>query len=335
MERLNRRGFVQLASAALAGSGLPGVAEPSTRSGPEVPKLGLVVSVRKGGSAEATIQHVHDLGIPTCQIFFEELTLAQVEPLVAATKKYGVAVSAVSEHNPGPRVFNFDQGPPTIGIVPVKYRRARIDALKLAAEFARACQVGAIHSHMGFIPEDPNDPIYPDAIVAIKEVAQHAKEQGVMVLCETGEETPITMLRMIQDVGTGNLFVNLDVANLILYGKGNPVDAMDVFGSLVRGTHMKDGLFPTNPHALGDEVAIGTGKVDFPKVFQQLKEVKYTRTLTIEREIAGPQQVADILQSKIYLQRLIDQIFLGSGGPDVTPGSRRTRPRQSVPPPDR
>jgi sugar phosphate isomerase/epimerase len=329
---LDRRSFIQLAGASMASAAFPLTAQPN----PEIPRLGLVVKVSKRGTAEETIKHVHDLGIPTCQIFFDELSMSKTAPLMAAMKKYDVQVSAVSEHNPGPRVFDFYQGPPTIGIIPPKYRKERIDALKLAADFAKTCGISAIHTHLGFIPEDPNDPIYPVAIAATKEVAQHCKDQGVILLCETGEETPITMLRMIQDVGTGNVFVNLDTANLILYGKGNPVDAMDVFGSLVRGTHMKDGLFPTNPHTLGDEVAIGTGKVDFPAVFRKLKEVNYTRTITIEREISGPQQIADIKQSMTFLQNLIDKTFRDPHGnvPSAHEKALQKR-RKAVPPPER
>jgi sugar phosphate isomerase/epimerase len=114
---------------------------------------------------------------------------------------------------------------------------------------------------------------------------------------------------MIQDVGLDNVFVNLDLANLILYGKGNPVDAMDVIGHLVRGIHAKDGLFPTDPRHLGKEVSIGTGRVDFPGVFKELKRVNYSGPITIEREISGEQQTKDILQSKIFLQNLIDRTY--------------------------
>src|SRR5208337_1800120 len=101
-----------------------------------------------------------------------------------------------------------------------------------------------------------------EAVAAVQNIARHCKERGSAFLCETGEETPITLLRMIQDVGMDNVFVNLDLANLILYGKGNPVDAMDVIGHLVRGTHAKDGVFPTNPRELGEEVPIGKGKAN-------------------------------------------------------------------------
>lgn len=291
-----------MGAASFAAATLPSFSQ-TTNTG--TPQLGVVAKVEGKGTAEETIRHVHELGFPTCQIYFDKLSLDQVKPLQTALKSFGVQVSAVSEHNPGPRVFDFDHGPSTIGLVPSAFRKERITALKRAADFASACNVDAIHTHLGFIPEDPTEAAYSVAVSAIREVAEYCKTKGVMLLAETGEETPITLLRTIQDVGTGNFFVNLDTANLILYGKGNPVDAMDVLGKYVRGTHMKDGLFPTNPHTLGEEVAIGKGRVDFPELFRRLRAVNYRRTITIEREISGPQQTADILASKVYLQRLI------------------------------
>jgi sugar phosphate isomerase/epimerase len=103
-------------------------------------------------------------------------------------------------------------------------------------------------------PRKSHDPVYKDSVAALREVCGHCKSNGQIFLYETGQESPITLLRTIQDVGLDNQFVNLDTANLILYGKGNPVDAMDVIGNLVRGLHAKDGLFPTNPRELGREV---------------------------------------------------------------------------------
>ena len=76
------------------------------------------------------------------------------------------------------------------------------------------------------------------------------------------------------------------------------MDALDVVGHLVRGTHAKDGIFPTNPKELGEEVPIGKGKANFPKLIPRLKELGYTGPLTIEREISGPQQLADIKMEK-------------------------------------
>ena len=107
-------------------------------------------------------------------------------------------------------------------------------------------------------------------------------------------------------MGTGNLGINLDPANLLMYGKGNPVDALGVFGEYVRGVHGKDGEYPTDGRHLGHEKPMGEGLVDYPRFIAKLKSIGYDRTITIEREIKGDQQIADILAAKELLQRLID-----------------------------
>lgn len=163
----------------------------------------------------------------------------------------------------------------------------------------------AVQTHCGFIPENPNDPVYKETVDAIRAVAAHCKQNGQNFRCETGQETPITLYRAIQDTGLDNIGVNFDAANLILYGKANPVDALDILGPLVQGVHAKDGLYPTNPRDLGREVPIGQGKVNFPAFIQRLKEVGYRGPLTIEREISGAKQAADIRASKAYLEKLL------------------------------
>ena len=117
------------------------------------------------------------------------------------------------------------------------------------------------------------------------------------------------MMRCFETVGCDNLGINLDTANLILYGKANPVDALDVFGKYVRNLHAKDGCYPTNGHDLGLETRVGEGKVDFKGVFKKLHELGYDSYVTIEREIDGDQQLVDILESRDYLQGLIDEIY--------------------------
>jgi L-ribulose-5-phosphate 3-epimerase len=317
LAQLDRRTFVQAAGGACILNAIrPVVAESSSTASTGLSstrsasmRLGVVVWVGQGQSIEDAIQGVHDLGLSTCQIGFEHLTAEVAEPLKNALAKYSVEATAFSEHGPGIRIFDFYEGPKTIGIVPRANREARIRNLKLATDIAVGCGIPAIHTHCGFIPEDPNDPLYPEAVAAMKNIASYCKERERSFLCETGEETPITLLRMIQDVGLDNVFVNLDLANLILYGKGNPVDAMDVIGHLVRGIHAKDGLFPTDPRSLGKEVSIGEGRVDFPAVFERLRRVNYKGPITIERETEGAEQRKDILRSKVFLEELIQKTY--------------------------
>jgi L-ribulose-5-phosphate 3-epimerase len=129
-----------------------------------------------------------------------------------------------------------------------------------------------------------------------------------LFLMETGQETPTTVSRTIKDVDKPNLGVGLDTANLILYGKANPVDAVDILGPHVRAVHAKDGKWPTNPDLLGQEVVIGTGIVDFKQVFTKLKRAGYKGAISIEREISGPKQIEDVRQEMAYLERALHQL---------------------------
>lgn len=300
MSAHNRRQFLQI-SAAAAAVGLA-TGEPA-QAAPTGMRLGLIIGV--GKDPDAAIAKVHGLGLPTCQASLENFGPEMVTRLKAALEKYGVEATAVNTSGPGPNVYDFYQGPLTIGVIPRKYRRVRINHLKRASDFAKQCGIPALHTHFGFIPEDPNEPLYAEAVEACREVVRHVRDNNQMVLYETGQETPITMLRLIKDVGLDNQGVNLDTANLILYGKGHPVDALDPLGAYVHGLHAKDGLFPTDPHKLGEEVPIGEGKVDFPRLIRRLKELNYSGPVTIEREISGPQQMEDIKKSIAYLKDLI------------------------------
>lgn len=226
-------------------------------------------------------------------------------------RKHQVEITALMTLGGGKMVWNLRDGPKTIGIIPPDTRRERVDALKRASGLAKACGVKAVHTHCGFIPEDPNERLYADAVSVIKEVAEFVGQNDQTFLMETGQETPITLLRAIEDVGLSNLAVNLDVANLILYGRGEPVGALDVLGKHVRGTHAKDGLYPTDPYGLGKETAIGKGRVRFPEVMAGLHKLQYMGPITIEREISGPQQEQDIASSKRYLEGLIEQAWAG------------------------
>jgi L-ribulose-5-phosphate 3-epimerase len=300
MSTRNRRRFLQVSAALMAEGLMPRASAKPVKTGM---RLGLIIGVQP--DPDAAIAKVHSLGLPTCQASLEDFSPAMATKLKDALDKYGVEATAINTHGPGRDVYDFYQGPLTIGLVPRQYRRQRIDHFKRASDFAKSIGVPAIHSHFGFMPEDPNNPVFAEAVAACHEVVQHLKGNNQMVLYETGQETPITLLRLIKDVGLDNQGVNLDTANLILYGKGNPVDALDVIGHYVHGLHAKDGLFPTDPRQLGEEVPIGQGKANFPVLFKGLKALNYNGPVTIEREISGPQQMEDIKKEIVYLRRLI------------------------------
>jgi len=325
MNKQNRRVFLQTSTAALAASlnpmwasakgvdipgELPSSASPGTaaenKSADESRKplrLGLILGI--GRDPDAAMAKVRDLGLPTCQVFLSEIEPELASRLRGALNKYQIEATSLVVGGPGREVWDFYEGPVTIGLVPRETRDARIAHIKKASDFAKQCGIEAVQTHCGFIPENPNDPVYKETVAAMREVAGYCKRNGQNFRYETGQETPITLVRAIQDVGLDNQGVNFDLANLILYGKANPVDAIELLGPYIQGIHAKDGVWPTNPKELGEEVPIGKGKVDFPRIIGRLKDLKYRGAVTIEREISGPRQVEDVRAAKRYLEKLI------------------------------
>lgn len=275
-------------------------------------KLGTMIIFNEQINFEEKFNSVKELGLPSCQLTSWNPSLwtdENVRSICNASKKTGVEISAFWCGWTGPVVWDFYDGQITLGLVPAEYRQMRVEQLCVGADFAKKLGVTDVITHMGFIPENPNDPNFAPFCVAVRTVSKHLKKNGQNLLFETGQETPVTMLRCFEKVGTDNLFVNLDTANVILYGKANPVDALDVFGKYVRNIHAKDGFYPTNGHDLGEEVRIGDGKADFERLFKKLKELDYHRYVTIEREIDGDKQTEDIIYAKKYLENIIKNVY--------------------------
>ena len=59
----------------------------------------------------------------------------------------------------------------------------------------------------------------------MQDLANYAKQRGVMIYFETGQETPTTLIRAIKDIATGNVFINIDLANILMYGNPNSLAA--------------------------------------------------------------------------------------------------------------
>ena len=274
-------------------------------------KIGTCVSLDSMENMEQKFVTLRNNGFDTCQLIaWKEENAVVLKELL---EKYQITVSAFWCGWEGPKVWDFYDGQITLGLVPVEYRQMRIQNLCDGADFAHKLGITDVVTHMGFIPENPNDPNFNTFCVAVRTVAEHLQNNGQYLLFETGQETPVTMLRCFEKVGTDNLGVNLDTANLILYGRANPVDALDVFGKYVRNIHAKDGCYPTNGHDLGRETRLGEGKVDFRALFVKLRELGYDSDVTIERELAedSQEQLKGILDSREYLQTIINEVYGG------------------------
>ena len=277
-------------------------------------KIGTMLYFNTLEEMEKSFIKLRAFGFASCQLCSwepEKWTDENADGIRALAEKHGIEISSFWCGWEGPKVWDFYEGQRTLGLVPPEYREMRVKNLCDGADFAHRIGLTDVATHMGFIPECPFDPNFEPLCDAIRTVAQHLKRNGQYLLFETGQETPVTMLRCFEQVGMDNLGVNLDTANLILYGKANPVDALDVFGKHVRNLHAKDGFYPVNGHDLGEEVRLGDGKVDFRALFRKLKELGYDSYVTIEREISGEQQDEDIRHAKVYLETIINEVYGG------------------------
>ncbi|MBQ9116316.1 MAG: sugar phosphate isomerase/epimerase [Clostridia bacterium] len=196
----------------------------------------------------------------------------------------------------------------SLGLVPKQYRAKRLEELKRGGEFAYKLGVKNIITHTGFIPDDPAAEAHIGVVEALKELCSELGERGQSFAFETGEELPLTLSIVINEIGLTNVGVNFDPANLISGGRGNPCDAMELLGCRVTGVHAKDAVPPRFGDVGGKQVPVGEGRVDFRRLLCQLKEVGYEGDIVIEHEIYNrPDRDGDILRSREYLERLIEE----------------------------
>lgn len=271
-------------------------------------KIGALINLNREKDIKEQMKKLRDIGCECCQITIWDMSLYSDEyadEVLAAANEYGIEISTVWAGWSGPAKWNFIDGPSTLGIVPEAYRMKRTEELFVGAKFAARIGCKRLATHAGFLPENMNDQKYRDVVAALRYIASELGNLGICFLFETGQETPVTLLRVIEDIGLDNVGINMDTANLILYGKGNSADAITVFGKYVMDTHIKDGFYPTSGTHLGKQAKVGEGMANIPEVIRRLQEVNYQGNYIIEREISGDQQTKDIVDTLAFLKGIL------------------------------
>ncbi len=274
-------------------------------------KIGVMINVHGGSNILEELTKVKSLDLESCQISIWDPTLftdALAEEINAAVAATGITVSTLWCGYSGPVEWNFTYGPLTAGLVPPAYRGIREKELLLGSEFAQKIHVDQMATHVGFLPANYYDEDFRGTVAVLRRICREMKTRGQTFLFETGQETPVTVLRAIEEIGLDNVGINFDTANLMLYGMGSAADAVLVFGKYIRDTHIKDGFYPTNGTELGREVRAGEGLANFPLILARLKEVGYNGCFTIEREISGEDQIADIITARDLLRSIDAQL---------------------------
>jgi L-ribulose-5-phosphate 3-epimerase len=191
----------------------------------------------------------------------------------------------------------------TVGFIPKATRKEREERTLAVSDFAAALGVKGIACHVGFVPEDTSDPDYIDVRDMVRRICDHASRHGQTFALETGQEPANTLLHFLKDVDRPNVGINFDPANMILYGTGDPIEALDILHPHLISVHCKDGDWPNKeiPGALGVERALGRGAVGIPRFIDKLKSLDFRGPLNIEREAENQEERIRDIRSAIEL----------------------------------
>jgi len=175
--------------------------------------------------------------------------------------------------------------------------------IQITTALAQRLNLKLVTFHAGFLPHDENDPSFAKLKQRLIQVADAFQARGIALGLETGQETAAALRDFLNKLNRPSLGVNFDPANMILYDKGNPIEALRTLGLWIRQVHIKDAVRTTTLGTWGDEVVTGMGEVDWPAFFTTLKEVEFAGDLCIERE-AGMNRVEDIRTARQLVERI-------------------------------
>lgn len=195
----------------------------------------------------------------------------------------------------------------TVGFIPESTRAEREARTLAISDFAAALGAPGIACHIGFVPEDHANPNYAVVRDLVRRICDHAAHHNQTFALETGQEPAHVLLEFFRDVDRPNLRINFDPANMILYGTGDPIEALGILAQHVVTVHAKDGDWPPKdqPGALGTEQPLGRGAVGMERWVAKLKEIGYRGPLFIEREVSDQaQRLRDIGDGAALLERL-------------------------------
>lgn len=185
----------------------------------------------------------------------------------------------------------------TGGVRPDQYWDQNLESAAENARIAAAAGISLVTFHAGFIPHEEADPERSKMIERLVTFAGIFNDAGCRVALETGQETASTLLSVLEEMALPDVGVNFDPANMILYGMGDPVVALDQLAPRVFQLHVKDALPSTNPDQWGSEEPVGAGSVDWSGFFRVVRDQQISGDLIIERE-AGNQRVDDVIQAR-------------------------------------
>lgn len=275
--------------------------------------IGVFASVDAGLGVAWNV--ISELRVPTIQLHAPHSDKRNQESALAFSsqlREMGVRCTAVFGGFEGESYADIPTVVRTVGLVPESTRADRLEEMIQISDFAKWLGCDTVALHLGFIPHDPAADGYSPIVDVTRKLCDHCDNNSQFLHLETGQETAEGLLEFIHQVDRANLKINFDPANMILYGTGEPIEALRQVGAHVRSVHCKDAKWSDQPgETWGQEVPLGSGQVGMEAYLKALKEIGYTGPLTIEREIPQDpgRQKAEIGGAIELLTRLRSEIL--------------------------
>jgi len=246
-----------------------------------------------GRDPAETLKELRDLGVRCGQLGVPgDLDLGCATAWKKALNDAGFTVYTVFAGFNGESYADIPTVERTVGFVPASTRREREERTCAVSDFAKEIGAPGIALHVGCVPDDTGGEEYIGVRETVRRVADHAAKNKQTFALETGQESAEALLTFLIDVNRENVGINFDPANMILYGTGDPIEALGVLGQHVLSVHCKDGDWPPKgvAGALGKELPLGEGEVGVDRYLYALKQIGYTGPLAIEREAENPEE---------------------------------------------
>lgn len=275
--------------------------------------LGVFVSCDAG--LGLPLETVKEVGVPTVHLHAphpESRSEKSATRLASKLKELAIEPTCLFAGFPGESYADIPTVERTIGLAPAATRTERLEELKQIADFAKLLDIDTVGLHVGFIPHDVESEDFKAVVEAMRDACQYCANLGQTVHLETGQEPVDVLLAFIKSTEQDNLFINFDPANMILYGAGKPIEALETVAPYVRSVHCKNATWSDQPgKTWGAEVPLGEGDVDMAAFLRTLKKIGYAGPLTIEREIPeeADRQKTEILMAVKLLERLRQEIW--------------------------
>lgn len=281
------------------------ILEPATH---EMNRLGACSWSLRAETPHALADLVHEVGVTSLQLGLDPLIhgawkLADVQ---RAFESRELTIASGMMGMKGEDYTSLDTIRETGGVRPDAHWPANLAAGKECARLARELGLSLVSFHAGFLPHDRGDAERARLLGRLRELADVFEAQGVRLALETGQETAETLDEVLAELDHPSVGVNFDPANMLLYGMGDPVEALRRLAPHVLQIHIKDATRSAVSGEWGAEVPVGTGEVDWEAFFGVCAEAPIRCDLMIERE-AGDQRVEDMQTARRLVLNLVGE----------------------------